>query len=320
MGGLLAALPLLLLLALPLPAYTRAQGVVWLPDGALVRAQVDGFVVRLLVPDGSVVQRGDLLLQLADPALEAEAQALQARWRGVSAAQHLAVFNQSPQAHALTEQLGQLQAEQQRLQTRQAQLLVRADVAGQVVVPRADDLPGSWVARGSVVAHVLPPGGGLVRVVVGQDDVSRLIATGRADAAPMPPGQPTAVSQPATGVALLQAEVRLASDPALAYRAELLAQRPAATRELPSAVLGDRGQGAFVTDPADPKALRTLEPVFTLDLVLPERTAQAAARQPGLRAWVRFDHGAQPLAWQWLRRLQQVFLGRLSSPRGDQTT
>ncbi len=318
-GGLLAALPLLLLLALPLPAYTRAQGVVWLPDHAVARAQAEGLVLEVLATDGDPIQPGAPILVLTDPALDAEEQALAARWRGVQSAQHQAVFNQSPQAVALTEQLAQLQAEAMRLQQRREQLTVRAGTAGRLVLPRAADLPGAWVSRGAVVAHVLPPGGGLVRVVVPQDDVARLrvqpvLAQAAGGGAPQDAARDAAKNdQPAAAVLPLPAQVRLASNPTQSHHAQVLAQTPAATRELPSPLLGDRGQGPFATDPADAKALRTLEPVFTLDLALPDAGPGAAALQPGLRAWVRFDHGAQPLAWQWLRRVQQLFIGRMAT-------
>lgn len=315
-GGLLAALPLLLLLAVPLPATTRAQGVVWLPEHAVARAQADGFVHQVLAQDGTPVLPGAALLQLTDPALDAEEQALQARTRGVLAAQHQAVFNQSPQALALTEQLAQLQAEAARLQHKRDQLTVRAGTAGTLALPRAADLPGTWVARGAVVAHVLAPGGGLVRVVVPQDDVARL--HGGANTTNV--GIRAELVEGVKPHRALNAEVRLANNPTQTHRARLLSQTPAATRELPSALLGDRGQGPFATDPSDPKALRTLEPVFTLDLALDlalDGSAGAAALQPGLRAWVRFDHGAEPLAWQWLRRVQQLFIGRMATATGS---
>ena len=321
-GGTLAVLPMLLLLALPLPATTRAQGVVWLPEHALARAQADGFVQRVLAADGQTVQPGAALVELADPALDAEEAALQARQRGVQAAQQQAVFNQTARAQALTEQLVQLQAEDQRLQQRRAQLTVRASAGGRLVLPHAADLDGTWVARGAVVAHVLPPGAGQVRVVVAQDDVARLQGQGAVVSQGTPSG---AGAAPAAQHAPVWAQVRLAGSPTQVHQARLLAHTPAATRELPSAVLGDRGQGPFATDPADPKALRTLEPVFTLDLGLValesgsangnangNANGSAAALQPGMRAWVRFDHGAQPLAWQWLRQLRQLFIGRLT--------
>jgi putative peptide zinc metalloprotease protein len=47
--------------------------------------------------------------------------------------------------------------------------------------------------------------------------------------------------------------------------------------------------------------------VILVDLTLPASTLQRV----GSRAWVRFDHGAEPLADRWTRRLRQVFLDKV---------
>jgi len=59
-----------------------------------------------------------------------------------------------------------------------------------------------------------------------------------------------------------------------------------------------------VTDPSDKDGLKTLEPVFLMDLQLNAKTLERV----GGRAWLRFNHGACPLVFQWQRRLQQLFL------------
>jgi putative peptide zinc metalloprotease protein len=59
-----------------------------------------------------------------------------------------------------------------------------------------------------------------------------------------------------------------------------------------------------MTDPADSEGTRTLEPVFLYDVQLASKPLQRV----GSRVWVRFDHGASPLALQWQRRLLQLFL------------
>jgi putative peptide zinc metalloprotease protein len=41
-----------------------------------------------------------------------------------------------------------------------------------------------------------------------------------------------------------------------------------------------------------------------IDLKLPASTLERI----GSRAWVRFDHGAQPLAQRWYREVRQLFL------------
>ena len=99
-------------------------------------------------------------------------------------------------------------------------------------------------------------------------------------------------------------DVRMAEASGERVVAEMVRDIPAATHQLPSAALGDRGGGPYVTDPADKDALRTLEPVVLIDLKLPEKILQRV----GGRAWVRFDHGAEPLAGQFYRRMRQLFL------------
>ena len=96
----------------------------------------------------------------------------------------------------------------------------------------------------------------------------------------------------------------LADQPGEAISAALTGEVPAATAILPTAALGDRSGGPVVTDPADTQGTRTLEPVFLFDV----RVTATPLQRVGGRVWVRFDHGASPLAIQWQRRLLQLFL------------
>jgi hypothetical protein len=75
------ALFLLFVLAVPMPLRTHAEGVVWVPENAEVRAAADGFVERLLVPPEASVGSGDLLLVTVDPTLSAEVEQSRARLR-----------------------------------------------------------------------------------------------------------------------------------------------------------------------------------------------------------------------------------------------
>jgi putative peptide zinc metalloprotease protein len=147
-------------------------------------------------------------------------------------------------------------------------------------MPRAQDLPDSYVAKGTVLAHVLRPEQITVRVAVPQEDVALI-------------GKDTRLAQ-----------VRLADHTGVTVPASLIGDTPAAAGQLPTAALGDRVGGQVVTDPTDKDGLRTLEPVFLFDLRLDGRTLERV----GSRVWVRFDHGSRPLVLQWHRRLQQLFL------------
>src|SRR3546814_18428138 len=56
----------LLLFAIPAPHHLNAQGVVWLPDQAHIRAGTSGFVTRVAVPEGTIVAPGELLVETTD--------------------------------------------------------------------------------------------------------------------------------------------------------------------------------------------------------------------------------------------------------------
>ncbi len=276
------ALPLLSLFVLRLPDGTRAEGVVWVPEQAQVRSEGEGFVDSVAVRDGQQVSPGQLIVQLRDPALDSELERVQARLRGLDVAYHNAIFSATAQANDVAQEIARAQAERQRIEVRRSALAVKSQVAGRVALPQAQDLPGVFLARGTLVAYVLAPEQGHVRVVVSQTDVARVQQR---------PGE---------------IEVRLAGALKTVLPAQLGGQTPAAIHQLPSAALGDRAGGSIATDPADPDGLRTLEPLFAFDLMVP----QQSAHNIGARAWVRFDHGSSPLAEQWWRRLQQQFIGR----------
>ena len=80
-----------------------------------------------------------------------------------------------------------------------------------------------------------------------------------------------------------------------------------AGRERPYGFGSGRGPGSrgpYASDPAEKDGLHSLEPVFLVDLTLPGHTLERV----GGRAWVRFDHGSEPLALQAYRRAAQLFL------------
>ncbi|MGH8722062.1 MAG: hypothetical protein ACREU4_08765, partial [Burkholderiales bacterium] len=70
-----------LLFALPVPHWTRAEGVIWMPHDAQVRAGADGFVRRIVAAPGSVVSRGSPLVVVEDPELEPRVRILEAQLR-----------------------------------------------------------------------------------------------------------------------------------------------------------------------------------------------------------------------------------------------
>ncbi|MGA7178789.1 MAG: biotin/lipoyl-binding protein [Thiobacillaceae bacterium] len=270
---------------IPMPSTTVADGVVWLPERAQLRAETSGFIVNLAARDGDMVKPGQLIAVLEDPRLDASHRELQGKLEGLQA-EHYQTFLSDPLKAINSEQaMQQTEAELARVEERMGQLQLRAQIAGKLVLPREQDLPGTYLKQGAMLGYVFSPEQVRVRAVVDEHDVAL-------------------VRERTRGV-----EVLLADRPWQQIDAGLTRETPAATQTLPSPALGDRAGGSHITDPGDKDGTKTLEPVFLVDLTLPPN----ATRRVGGRAWVHFDHGASPLAVQWGRSIRQLFLKHFSA-------
>ncbi len=279
LAGILTGL-FLLIGVLPAPHNTLADGVVWLPDQARVRAKTGGFVTQVLVRNGESVAPGRTLLILEDSALLADRQALESQLERARTQRYAAMFEDAERAQKLEEEIDRLGGELRRVEQKISDLEIRSHVAGHLVMPRQDDLIGIFVKQGSTLGYVFEAEQIAVRAAVPEYDAAL-------------------IREDTRGIA-----VRISDRPEQRITAELVRDIPAATWELPSPALGDRGGGSHVTDPADADGLRAVEAVVLFDLALPGKTLERA----GGRAWVRFEHSAKPLASQWYRRVRQVFL------------
>jgi len=282
LGG--TALLVSALLLVPAPMRTVAEGVVWLPQDALVRAGVDGFAVELLAEPGRIVAPGDALLRLRSPELDAQERTLAAQLREEEIRHAAQQVDDLSQAELTREAVGYLRDRVRRIREQQQELVVRSPAAGRFVVERPADLEGRFVQRGDPVGYVVAEGPVTARVVVDADRVDLVRGSTR------------------------EIHVRLAEHLGDVLAARLGRELPAASQELPSVALGLAGGGEVALDPTDPLALRSFERLFHFEL---ELEAQGRAVSWGQRVHVRFDHEALPLARQWYRSLRQLFLTRL---------
>jgi putative peptide zinc metalloprotease protein len=274
-----------LLFIAPAPSWTRAEGVVWLPEESQVRAGADGFIARVLVPADSKVTRGQPLIAVKDPFLKAQVAVLEAQLRELRAQLVAALAQDRVQTAIVREEIATVTGRLKRSRERQAELTIRSPASGRFVVPSAADLPGRFVRQGQLVAYVVEPGQINARVVVGQDEISLVRQRTR------------------------DIEVMLADWGADAMPAELRREVPAATNRLPTAALGTSGGGRFAVDPRDEEGVTALGRIFQLEISLP-----AEVRSPflGGRVFVRFDHGFEPVGYQIYRALRQLLLSRFN--------
>ena len=279
-GGLIAALVLGLCIV-PVPLTTTAQGVMWLPPQAEVHAGADGTIVRLLATPGATVAPGEPLLETIDPYMPARVAAAEAKLREVEARYQAAVATDASDASKLEGDLDAAAAAVADARQREGQLTLRSPVSGVFVIANPEDLPGRFVRRGDLVAYVADMARGTGIVAVGQADIGLIRAHTE------------------------RVRVRLSDALDEIFDARITRAVPAGSDRLPSPALGSAGGGPFAVAPDDQHGTRSLEKVFHIELALSKPLSRL-----GGRAYVRFEHGMEPLVRQWYRRIRQLFLSR----------
>lgn len=272
-----------LLFLVPAPYRTMAEGVVWLPDRAAIRAGTGCFLGQLSQPTGSFVSQGELLISCEDPLLRARADNLDGRLRELKALLAAQWHHDRVAARITREEIKAVEADLFDVGRRLDALSISSPTSGTLIVPQSADLPGRYAMQGEILGYVFEQAPMTVQVVVPESDSELVAAHTR------------------------EIHVQLADKPALSLPARMTRKVPGGSNTLPSAVLGKDGGGAIDVDPRDPERTRTFAKVFQYELALP---AEVERSPVGTRVFVRFDHGKEPLGYQWFRRARQVFLGK----------
>jgi putative peptide zinc metalloprotease protein len=279
------AVGLAVLFWLPAPLHTDAEGIVWLPDDAVVRAGTDGFIHEVRAVSGTVVTRGQTVVESIDPELTTRVTVLRARETELTAKLDAVRFSDRVEAVVTETELSAVRTERAREEHRAALLTARAGADGVFVMPSAADMPGRFVKRGDILGYTLPRDGArIVRATVSQEDIDLVRHNAR------------------------QARIKLADhmDQGIAVRS--IREVPAGKDQLPGSALGSGGGGATMVDPRDEHGLTALNRVFQIDLELSEPVPEAGYRG---RAHVRFDHAWEPIGDQLWRRMRQLLLSRV---------
>lgn len=277
---------LLIVLLVPVPSWTMAEGVIWMSEQSRVRAPASCIGSRVLVPSGSQVVRGQPLLACDEPELGALLAETRSKIAEMESKRNQVLLTDRVQAQIIEAETGYHRNRLHDLQTRQDALIIRSPLAGRFEVASTLDFVGAYVARGDVVGYVLDPSRYTLLTVVPQADVDQVRRHN------------------------IRVEIRSAVEVDGLIPATMVREVPGATRDLPSLALSLQGGGKIGLDPdASQDAPVALNALFQFELRFDNRVVP---RTLGNRVYVRFIQQPEPLASQWYRSLRQMFLKRFA--------
>jgi len=289
-ASMLAATVIAVIAWVPAPSWTSTEGVTVAPPNAQVRVATDGFVRSVAAAPNSRVRRGDALVLLEDPEAEAKVRVYEAQLREQQA-RYLAAHEDRVQLDLVREEIAHIEARLALARKRVEDLVIRSPADGVFLIAEAGDLPGRYVRRGELLAHVVERASLSVQVVVPQGEVDLVRKMTR------------------------KVELRLVERIPEILSAEVERVVPAATTQLPGLALSAQGGGTVPLDPfasdgeSGAQGARSATSLFIFELRLKEAARLAAL---GSRLYVRFEREHEPLGTQWYRAVRGVLLKKFN--------
>lgn len=273
------------LFALPLPYWTRADGVISVPTDAHVRAGADGFVRRLLAEPGSFVRRGAPLLIAENPELEPRIRVLEAQVQLLEIRAQAELSRDRVRWELTRDALAVAREELEHYRRMLSELTVLSPTSGTFVLAiAAEDLPDRYLRRGQEIGYVVPASAVMARVLVSQDDIDLVrMRTG-------------------------EVRVKLAGRMYDTFEGTVRREVPKASDQVPNLALSSFGGGRAPLDPAQAQQGKTLNTWFEFELELPRTPVLVV----GEHVYARFEHDPEPVAWRVYRSVRQLFLERFA--------
>lgn len=270
---------------IPAPLTTQAEGILWVSEQAQIYSKSSGFVTELLVKPGAPVEQGTALLRLTNPALLSRIALVKARCQELQTRIASEQIKQRVQGQITEQELTTTKAELALLEEQAANLIIYSQVTGVFVQADQQTLAGRYLNQGDLLGYIVSPEQLVVKTVIPQSSIGL-------------------VQQHVSRV-----ELRFAERIHDTVSAQIARQTPAGGTTLPSRALGAAGGGKIAIERSDKSGLTASEKIFLVDLALPKDLETLAGL--GERAYIRFNHGSEPLARQWWRSGRQLILSRL---------
>lgn len=275
------------LLWLPLPESRVLRGVVEAAQNTPLHAQSGARVRQVHVAPGQQVASGQLLVELDNPELLQELQAVQAQLRQAQAQERKAIAEGSVDLRPIQDRLRTLRQAQAQLQQQVLALQVRAPHAGQWTSTDIQHLAGTWVGRGRELGRVIDEGSHVFLGVLRQE---------------------AAINWGALSAG--GAQVRIEGERGTVRPVHRLTVVPHSQKDLPSAALTPLAGGDLAVSTRDQSGRQALEQFFLLRAQLQQLPAPGDAVHHSRSGWIRVELPARALGPRALEAVQQFFQRR----------
>jgi putative peptide zinc metalloprotease protein len=284
-----AAVIALLLFQVRFPVHVEFAGMVQPDDpvdasgvarSGVLKSAAPGRVIAVLAHDGQIVNAGQPILQLDDPAVRRDLAFFGAKVRETQVKMRQSSVEDQSELAMDAADLKVWKDKLSDAERQQRDLTIVAPFTGRLVAPNLHELPDTIVQRGQEIARVAVLDKLVIKGDIDQKDFQLIHQ-----------------------IQGIKVEIRLSGLLGKSIAGGELTLPPAAVMELASESLGSRAGGDLQVDPRDPNGLRTQAPTFEARVKLDNPGEQFYA---GQRAYVRLTLDRRSLAWQWTNRFLQL--------------
>jgi putative peptide zinc metalloprotease protein len=239
----------------------------------------------VVVPSGTPVMPGQLLLVLTSPELDWELEIARQQTLETQMLLSMALGSTLSRIVPLQKRLESLEARTAELGSRRDALEVRARHTGVWFSPRLNEKVGNWLPRGELLGEVVDNSRLRFTAVVSQEEANRLFR-----------------DRPQAG------ELRLMGQAGHPVEARQLAVLPYQKQQLASSALGWSGGGSIPVRPDDPQGLSTVDTFYEVQAPMP--ADQPGVAWHGMTGWLRIPMQYQSLYAQLKTALMQLLQKR----------
>lgn len=262
-----------------IPCFTYAEGIVWIRDSAIIRAQAEGFVSKILKNPLALVNKNDTIILLDNFLLTAEKDKLLGQREEIKVMLMKNTHSNYSKSENLKNQYYQNKVALDKIDKDMTRLSISSQESGRLILMNQQDLIGRYIKKGDIIGYIQDNRSPTIQVAIPQSDFD------------------------ITNDSIKAVKIKFNKYSKDEFSAKIINPRINITNTLPSASLGDEGGGAIKTT-TDKSGIKTQRNIFVVELSFPTLEQHSLL---GKRVYVKLYHNNKTLAHQLYIKIKKLF-------------